>query len=321
MEVGVTAKWLVNNGFLSKYEYYAPKLKMEGAVWKPKGMDYDTEDAEQKLAEAGIYGDIFKYFNPNLRTIIYAPTLSMSRRVVEEINNHYGAEIAAHFDGDTPPKERKRIVEDFRSGKIRALSNRDLIGEGFDVPDCECCMLLRPTKSTALYIQQAMRCMRPREGKKAVIYDFVGNVYRHGMPDDDRTWNLSTKVKCRNESGEPDIITRTCKHCFKVYSGTSRICPYCGFDNGKTPKEIEEDKKAELERITALEKARKKKEREEAHQRRIEAAEARKEEFRKERIEEGMCRSFDDFLRLAQERNYNNPRGWAYIRAKTRGYL
>ena len=321
MEVGVTAKWLVDNGYLSKYDYYAPKLRMEGAVWKPKGVDFDTEDAEKKLADAGIYGDIMKYFNPELRTIIYAPTLAMSRKVVAEINDHFGREIAAHFDGDTPAPERKRIVEDFRSGKIRALSNRDLIGEGFDVPDCDCCMLLRPTKSTALYIQQSMRCMRPKEGKRAVIYDFVGNVYRHGMPDDDRTWSLVSKVKCRNESGEPDIITRTCGHCFRTYSGTSRICPYCGFDNGKTPKQIEEDKKAELERISALEKARKKKEREEAHQKRLQAEEDRREAFREERRQEGMCRSFEDFLSLAIERKYKNPRGWAYIRAKSRGYL
>src|SRR5574344_420692 len=43
------------------------------------------------------------------------------------------------------------------------------------IPDCECAILLRPTQSLTLYIQQSMRCMRYRSGKKALILDHVGN--------------------------------------------------------------------------------------------------------------------------------------------------
>ena len=49
------------------------------------------------------------------------------------------------------------------------------------LPDCGCAILLRPTKSLTLYIQQAMWCMRYKEGTRAVILDHVGNVRRFGM--------------------------------------------------------------------------------------------------------------------------------------------
>src|SRR5690625_7974550 len=78
---------------------------------------------------------------------------------------------AVHFDGETPKKERKQIIKDFRKGKITILCNVDLISVGFDCPDVDCCILLRPTDSTALYIQQACRALRYREGKTAIILD------------------------------------------------------------------------------------------------------------------------------------------------------
>ena len=293
MEIGVTAKWLVQNGYLCQYDYYAPKINLQDAKFTTKMGDYDTADVSKKLDEAGIYGDVMKYFDPSKKTIIYAPSLELSKKMTAVINEKY-PNLARHFDGDTPKKERQEIVEKFRSGEIRCLCNRDLIGEGFDVPDCDCCMLLRPTKSVSLYIQQAMRCMRPNGNKRAVIYDFVGNCYRHGLPDDDREWNLQGKIKCKNENAEEGVTCRTCKNCFRVYAGSSPICPYCGFNNGKTPKEIKQDEEKELERIVAL-------------------------EAKKKKRQEGMCRSLDDFLKLAEERGYKP--GWAYQRAKIRGYI
>lgn len=64
---------------------------------------------------------------------------------------------AVHIDGDTPKQERDDIIAKFRNGEITILCNVDLISEGFDVPDCECAILLRPTKSLTLYIQQSIQ--------------------------------------------------------------------------------------------------------------------------------------------------------------------
>lgn len=280
MEIGVSSKYLIENKYLSEYDYYAPNINI--MMPKIKGSDFDNTQVE---FESIIYGDVIKYIDLKRKTIIYCPNIDFSINLQNLINSHFG-NVAVHFDGGTNKIERQQIIKDFRNGNIRILLNVDLIGEGFDVPDCDCVMLLRPTLSTALYIQQSMRCLRYKENKRAVIYDFVGNVHRHGLPDDDREWSLEKKVKCRNSNGMPDLITRECKHCFRVYKGNNRICPYCGLDNGKTKKQIEEEKQIELERITEIQKKQK-------------------------RQEAGKCKDLQSLIKLAQERGYKNPVYWA----------
>ena len=278
MTIGISARELIELGYLCKYDYYAPRINLEEANWEIKGSDYDMESVERSFDKTSIYGDVLKYIDNDKKTIIYSPTIAFSKKLVAGIPG------AVHFDGETPEAERDEIIRKFRSGEIRVLSNVNLIGEGFDVPDCDCCILLRPTMSTALYIQQSMRCMRPRPGKRAVIYDLVGNVFRHGLPDEDREWSLSRKIKPHKNTDTLSI--RECKSCFRVYAGTNRICPYCGFDNGKTKKEIEIEQKAELERITELKK-------------------------KQERMEVGMCKDFQSLLALGKRRGYKNPAFWA----------
>ena len=279
MTVGISAKELIKLGYLSEYDYYAPKINLEDAMWEIKGSDYDMQSVEKSFDKASIYGDVLKYINPDKKTIIYAPTISFSKRLCNMIPG------AVHFDGDTPKDERDEIVKKFRNGDIRVLSNVNLIGEGFDCPDCDTVILLRPTMSLTLYIQQAMRCMRPQPGKRATIYDLVGNVYRHGLPDEDREWSLTKKIKPHKHTDTYPI--RECKACFRVYKGTNRICPYCGHDNGLTRKEIEQQQQAELERITELKR-------------------------KQERMEVGMCRDLNSLIALAKRRGYKNPVWWAH---------
>ena len=93
------------------------------------------------------------------------------------------------------------IIDSVKNGKITILCNCNLISEGITLPSCEVCLMLRPTQSLALYIQQSCRALTPQEGKKAVIIDYVGNAYRHGMPTERFEWSLNERKKCRNSSG------------------------------------------------------------------------------------------------------------------------
>ena len=65
--------------------------------------------------------------------------------------------------------ERKRMVEEFRHGKIEVLVNVDVFSEGFDCPDVEFVQLARPTLSLAKYLQQVGRGLRRSEGKEACM--------------------------------------------------------------------------------------------------------------------------------------------------------
>lgn len=277
--IGPGAAELTRDGYLCEYDYYAPKLTDFYAL-KTKGADYDMQDLTEQYRKSKIYGDIRKYIDPAKKIIIYCPSVEFSKSLEAELPG------AVHFDGTTPDRERAEIVRQFRDGEIRILLNVNLIGEGFDVPDCDCVILLRPTKSVSLYIQQSMRCLRPADGKRAVIYDLVGNCFRHGLPTEPRVWSLDGKTPCRNESAEPDVLCRQCKTCLKVYSGVSRICPYCGAEQPKTRREIEQDEKAELERIEKIERIEK-------------------------RREQGRANTLEQLVQLGRARGYKNPLFWA----------
>lgn len=282
----VTNRWLIDNHYLADFDYYAPRVQYDE---KMKGNDFDQNYIGDQFIERKIYGDVLKQIDLKRKTIIYCPNIKFSKQLEEKINEYFGSEVAVHFDGDTPKKLRKEIIDKFRSGEIRLLLNVDLVGEGFNVPDCDCCILLRPTQSLCLYIQQSMRCMRYKEGKRALIIDMVGNCYRHGLPDEDRIWSLTEKPKLANNSGAKtkDVLVRECGHCLRVYRGIDPICPYCGFDNKKTKKQIEEDQKAELEKVTKMEKVEKRK-------------------------QQGMAKTYSELVALGKSRNMKNPQAWAW---------
>lgn len=281
----IEADDLIQKGFLAEYDYYAPKLNADFSKVKIKTTgDYDTKEIEKELDNKTIYGNIIEYYKKlanNKKTIIYCPTISYSQKI-EKLFNDNGY-IAKHFDGCTNDIERSQIVDDFRQGKIQILTNVDLIGEGFDVPDCECVLLLRPTQSLSLYIQQSTRCLRPNENKKAIIIDFVGNCFRHGMPTETREWSLKEKIKCANPSGENAILIRQCPKCYKVYQPKTRECPYCHFISEPTQREIKQEEKAELERIKRVEKF-------------------------KRKNEVYQCKTMAELIAYAREHGYKNPR-------------
>jgi DNA repair protein RadD len=157
---------------------------------------------------------------------------------------------------DTP--ERDRIIDGFRRGEINVLSSCNLISEGFDVPGIHGAILLRPTQSLALYLQQVGRAFRPEAGKdKAVILDHAGNSVGprgHGLPDADREWSLAGRDRKAKVKLEESV--RQCERCYAAYPSRVHKCPECGWTPAPMTRmvdaregELEEvDREAERER-------------------------------------------------------------------------
>ena len=124
----ITAKQLIDMGYLAQYSYYAPNLDIDYSRVKKKMGDYDTQDLDTAMSTKKIYGDIianYKKIANNKKTIIYAPTIEYSKKM-EQLFSENGYSIK-HFDGKTPKAERDKIIEDFRNDKIKILTNVDLI--------------------------------------------------------------------------------------------------------------------------------------------------------------------------------------------------
>ena len=251
----VNAKWLIEHKRLAPYQYFSIDLIERSKLKKSSTGDYTNQSMDAAIGKT-IFGDVVIHYQKIIngqKTILYAHSIEYSRMYAEQFNK---ADIPAeHIDGKTSKKERDRIIQAFRNNEIKVLCNVDLIGEGFDVPDCTAVMLLRPTASLSLHIQQSMRPMRYQPNKVATIIDHVGNVYIHGLPDMERTWTLEKKPKRKRKEVEAYPIWE-CKECFCVVERDtakqedgSYKCPECGYIDivEKIKKQIDEE--AELKRI------------------------------------------------------------------------
>lgn len=235
----VSTKWLIENNYLSPYKYYSVKLADTSGLHVKAG-DYKADEVAELMQNKEIYGstvDQWEKLAKGKKTIVYCASVEASKMTAMEFNR--AGYISYSLDGATDKNERQSVMERFRNGEIKVLCNCDLFGEGLDVPDCECTVLLRPTQSLTLYIQQSMRSMRYMPGKTAIIIDHVGNCYLHGLPDDDREWTLEPKKKQQNM-----VKIRECPMCFSVYPPTKQKCPYCGY---AAVKEIQRKEKQVVE--------------------------------------------------------------------------
>jgi len=243
--IGPSVKWLIDNSYLSPYKYYAPKMVDTSHLKTSKG-DFVVKDIN---IESKIYGDVIGYYKKlsNQQAICYCSTIAHSEEMAKRFN-HAGIN-AVHFDSNTSKYKREKIIQDFREQKIRILTNVDLIGEGFDVPDCSTVIMLRPTKSLSLFIQQSMRGMRYKKNKVSVIIDHVGNIERFGLPDMDRVWSLNPK-KENGSKKQDEIPIKVCPNCFSAIDKKETVCPVCNQILIAEAKFLEEDTSEQLREYT-----------------------------------------------------------------------
>ncbi len=146
------------------------------------------------------------------RTIWYLPTVTAASRLAEVL--YEADEQAAVLTAKTLRSDRRRMVDDFKHGRLMHLLNVAVATEGFDVPDCAAVVHLRPTKSLSLHRQINGRALRASEGKPyAVIVDMARNTTQHGDPAMPMRWSLAAR-KVRNDevSQMPTVECPRCGH-------------------------------------------------------------------------------------------------------------
>jgi DNA repair protein RadD len=144
---------------------------------------------------------------------------------------HVGDAIRAHgitcetVTGETPIAERDQMIEAFKAGRLRCLTNANVLTTGFDAPGTDLVALLRPTKSVGLYVQMIGRGTRIAPGKEdCLILDFAGNTARHG-PIDTVDGNRKEKGE---EPGEAPV--KVCPKCQTINHASARVCFECGYE-------------------------------------------------------------------------------------------
>jgi superfamily II DNA or RNA helicase len=131
----------------------------------------------------------------------------------------------ALIEGKMKKGDRDRAIAGLASGRHQILFSIDCVSEGVDVPIVGAGLMLRPTASTGLYLQQIGRLRRIYPGKDcAVLLDMVGNWSRHGMPNAERTWSLTEGVKGQEKAVK---AVRRCSKCHFVSERGPERCANC----------------------------------------------------------------------------------------------
>lgn len=226
MIVGQDTAWLTANNYLAPAKVFAPPNKLDKTSLGKRGGDYKMEEAENQMRQGGIMGDAVTHYKKHIypsTAIAFCCTIEHAKAVAKAFND---AGITSQpLTGDNC-KDRKDIIKKLGTGEIKVVTSCQIISEGTDVPTVGGAILLRPTQSLSLYLQQVGRCLRPAKGKQyAIINDHVGNSITHGLPNQSREWSLEGK-KVRDKVKAPPL--KVCDVCFAVNPISAKECTDCG---------------------------------------------------------------------------------------------
>jgi DNA repair protein RadD len=282
--LGPSTEQLQAIGRLSKLVTYAPSsIDVEGLV-KHHG-DYSLGPLAERAAK--VTGDVIKTYQrlaPGKKFVAFCVSVDHAHKVAEKFRQ--AGIVAVSVDGTMDRFGRHQAIAAFRDGSIQGLVSCDLVSEGFDVPDVEVGISLRPTASLRVWLQQSGRILRATPGKeRAILLDHAGNCHRHGLPTETREWTLHSGSG-PGRTGKSTSV-RMCESCFGVSPLHAAVCVLCGKPfTSKGRKVIEHD--GELSEVDEklLHDAKKRAQSE--------------------------ARSMQALVSLGKERGYKNPHAWAY---------
>ena len=228
----VTVRELVERGFLAPLKSKHTEAMIDTSSIKKRGGEFipsQAADAADAITKQAV-SEIIKRSGERRHWLLFCTGVEHSYHVRDELRS-YGV-TAETITGKTPKGERAQIIADFKSGKIKALTNADVLTTGFDAPNIDLIAFLRPTMSPALYVQMAGRGMRLKEHTDhCLVLDFAGNVETHGP---------ITGVQPPKMGGEGggEAPVKTCPECDELVYASIMKCPECGHIFPKVEKEM-----------------------------------------------------------------------------------
>ena len=225
-------KDLVKAGYLRDFDMLRPPYAL-----KP---NKDLSRSTRKKTIVQVFESWRKHASGR-KTIIFAVDIAHSKELKRTFREN--GVSCEHIDASTQRDKRDWIIADFRRGDLQVITNVNLISEGFDVPDCGCVVMARPSKSIIDYFQQAGRMMRPKKsGEKGILLDLAGNVFIHGYtPKDVVEWSLEGLPNPGIKVPETKPIAyHVCEICVRPYNSIKLQCPYCGHERSRAGQLIDE---------------------------------------------------------------------------------
>lgn len=222
----VSIEYLISKGFLSTLRSKITSSKLDTSKVHKRGGEFiDSElqaavDNDDKNQE--VVSEVISLAGDRKAWLFFCAGVDHAQHIKDVLISK--GIIAECITGETPQKERAQIIADYKSGKIRALTNANVLTTGFDYPDIDLIAMLRPTMSASLYVQMAGRGMRPKSHTDhCLVLDFAGVVETHGPI-------TNVKPPNKKEKGNGEAPVKVCDDCGELVYISAKVCPACGFE-------------------------------------------------------------------------------------------
>jgi DNA repair protein RadD len=220
----VSIEELVFKGYLATLRSKVTKAKLDTTGVHKRGGEFieselqaavDTDDNNQKVVR-----EVIDLAGDRKAWLVFCTGVKHAQHVAEVLRQH--GVTAECVTGETPKKEREYLLTEFKAGRIRALTNANVLTTGFDYPDIDLIAMLRPTMSASLYVQMAGRGMRVKSHTDhCLVLDFAGVVATHGP-----ITAVQPPKKAGDGNGEAPV--KVCDNCGELCAIAVATCPACG---------------------------------------------------------------------------------------------
>lgn len=225
---------LVKLGFLSILRSKATRDKLDTTGVKKRGGEYIESELQKAVntdpINRGVVDEIISLAGDRKSWLVFCSGVEHAENICQCFLDQGIA--SACLTGKTNKKEREQIIERFKRGQIKALTNVSVLTTGFDYPDIDLIAMLRPTMSPGLYLQMAGRGLRPKSHTDhCLVLDFAGVVEQHGP-----IIAIEPPSKAGDGDGEP--ITKQCPECSEIISVNRKVCE-CGYQFPEQEKKLD----------------------------------------------------------------------------------
>ena len=186
----------IRHGLLSPFDYYGVPDEVDYAQIPWRSSRFDEEALTSAVATTSRADNALDQLRRRggSRTVAFC----VSQRHADFMSRHFadaGLRTAAVHAGPTS-NPRARSLERLQAGELDVLFAVDMFNEGVDLPDVDTVLMLRPTESAVLWLQQFGRGLRWRPGKRLKVIDYIGN---------HRTFLLKPRTLFQLEDGDAQI--------------------------------------------------------------------------------------------------------------------
>lgn len=216
---------MIEEGYLAPVEPLRTDTHLDVTGVHKSGGEYKQGELEKAVDKdhitRGAVEEIIKHGADRKSWLLFCSGVDHAHHVAEAIRTH--GITCETVTGETPGAERDRILNNYKNGQIRAVTNANVLTTGFDAPATDLIAALRPTASAGLWVQMLGRGMRTSPGKtNCLVLDFARNSDRHGPID---------KIKAKDkEKGSGEAPVKECPRCYCICHAAVRYCPDCNYE-------------------------------------------------------------------------------------------